>query len=101
MSIHYRFDPNTADATRDEMARVTNKLKAELANLDQQTQSRLAEWEGGAKDAYRSAKQQWDQAAERMTQNLGRAEVALNQITQGYLKVEHTGTNAWGGFTVR
>ncbi|MGW5645799.1 WXG100 family type VII secretion target [Saccharopolyspora sp. NPDC003752] len=89
-----------ADSVRDHMAEVTRRLQTELDDMHQQIVSTLQDWQGGAKDQYMVAKSQWDTAARRMWQSLNSAEVALDQITGGYLKVEHTGMNAWGGYGV-
>ncbi|ONI76977.1 hypothetical protein ALI144C_33190 [Actinosynnema sp. ALI-1.44] len=90
-----------ADTVRDQMAIVTKRLQTELESMHQQITSTLQDWQDGAKDQYLEAKKQWDAAANRMPQSLNSAEVALNQITGGYLKIEHTGVNAWGGYSVK
>jgi uncharacterized protein YukE len=90
-----------ADSVRDQMAAITRRLQTELESMDQQIRSTLQDWQDGAKDQYMVAKAQWDAAAARMPHSLNSAEVALNQITGGYLKVEHTGMNAWGGYNVK
>ncbi|MFI9005947.1 WXG100 family type VII secretion target [Actinosynnema sp. NPDC053489] len=97
----YTFDRGMADHVRDQMAEVTKRLQAELENMHQQVMNTLQDWEDGAKDQYLVAKSQWDGAAQRMPHSLNSAEVALNQITGGYLKVEHSGVNAWGGYSVK
>lgn len=97
----YTFDRGMADSVRDEMARVTMQLKTELENMHTQVTTTLADWQDGAKEMYDFAKKEWDEAAGRMPQSLNAAEVALNQITDGYLKIEHTGVNAWGGYSVK
>lgn len=97
----YTFNRPMADATRDTMANVTKTLLEQLRDLDVQCQSSLAEWSDTARDQYDDAKRQWDRAALRMPTSLGHAEKALNDITGGYLRVEHTGANQWGGYTVK
>lgn len=97
----YEFNRSMADNVRDDMARVTKQLQTELANLDSQVKTTLADWVDGAKTQYDSAKAQWDAAAARMPASLAAAEKALNDITDGYLRIEHTGVNQWGGYSVR
>ncbi|HEX7305454.1 WXG100 family type VII secretion target [Lentzea sp.] len=97
----YTFNPAMADTVRDEMARVTKLLKTELENMDQQVRLTLADWDDAAKRSYDQAQREWTAAANRMPHSLHAAEVALSEITSGYLKVEHTGMNAWGGFSVK
>jgi uncharacterized protein YukE len=97
----YTFNRAMADSVRDRMATVTRLLQSELDSMDQQVRATLADWQDGAKSSYEHAKVQWDAAAARMPHSLHAAEVALNQITSGYLKIEHTGMNAWGGYSVK
>ena len=97
----YTFDPAKADMVRDTMAAVTIKLTEELKNMHANVMKTLADWQDGAKEQYDIAKKAWDEAAARMPTSLNSAEVTLNQITGGYLKIEHTGRNAWGGYSVK
>lgn len=97
----YTFDRGMADSVRDQMAAITKRLQGELEAMHQNIVSNLQDWQDGAKDQYMVAKSQWDAAAARMPHSLNAAEVALNEITRGYLKVEHTGVNAWGGYSVK
>ncbi|GAA2822649.1 MULTISPECIES: WXG100 family type VII secretion target [Crossiella] len=97
----YTFNRGMADSVRDQMAAITKQLQNELENMHQQITSTLQDWQDGAKDQYLTAKSQWDAAAQRMPHSLNAAETALQQITEGYLKVEHTGMNAWGGYSVK
>ncbi|QFZ18577.1 WXG100 family type VII secretion target [Saccharothrix syringae] len=97
----YTFDQRIADQARDQMADVTKMLKTELESMHQQVLTTLRDWDGPSKDQYTIAKAKWDAAADRMPHSLNSAEVALANITNGYLKVEHTGVNAFGGYHVR
>ncbi|MFB9909020.1 WXG100 family type VII secretion target [Allokutzneria oryzae] len=97
----YTFDRGMADSVRDQMAAVTKRLQTELETMHQQIITTLADWKDGAKEQYMVAKHHWDAAAQRMPHSLNSAEVALNQITGGYLKIEHSGVNAWGGYSVK
>ena len=97
----YTFNRGQADQVRDTMASVTRQLQQELEHMDGKVRTTLAEWEDGAAAQYETAKKQWDAAAARMPHSLNSAEVALSQITDGYLKVEHSGVNAWGGYSVK
>lgn len=90
-----------AEAIKDQMGAVTRKLQAELESMHQKVTSTLQDWQDGAKDQYMLAKKEWDDAAGRMPASLHAAEVALNNITDGYLKIEHTGMNAWGGYSMK
>lgn len=91
----YQFNFALADETRDNMAMITNRIHTLLEDLNSEVQTSLANWESGARDAYNAAKAEWDAAAARMPAALGRAEVALSSISDGYLRVEHYGVDLW------
>jgi len=91
----YQFNFALADETRDNMAMVTNRIHSLLEDLNAEVQTSLANWESGARDEYNAAKLEWDAAAARMPAALGRAEVALASISDGYLRVEHYGMDLW------
>ena len=97
----YTFDPALAASTGDEMAAVTTRITQQLADLDSQVRSNLAEWEEAAKDEYARAKQNWDTAAQRMHMHLAKANQALGTIGQGYADVSRRGVSTWSGFSVR
>ncbi|XVS67701.1 WXG100 family type VII secretion target [Actinosynnema sp. CA-299493] len=97
----YTFDQRIADQARDQMAETTRRLTKELEDMHLQVVQTLQEWSGDAKQQYQVAKSQWDQAAARMPASLFTAESALEQITQGYVRVEHAGVNAFGGYSVK
>ncbi|WP_405060772.1 WXG100 family type VII secretion target [Kribbella sp. NBC_01505] len=97
----YSFNPTMADSTRDVMAIVTRQLLAELETMNANVLKVMQDWSGDARMQYDGAKQQWDQAAQRMPASLNAAEVALKELTNGYLQIEHTGVNAWGGYSVK
>ncbi|MDQ2588770.1 WXG100 family type VII secretion target [Saccharothrix yanglingensis] len=97
----YTFDQRMADQARDQMAEISIQLSNRLAQLEQEVQTTLKDWQGDARETYRIAQASWDAASKRMPASLHAAEVALQNITHGYLRVEHTGVNAFGGFNVR
>ncbi|HEX6346746.1 WXG100 family type VII secretion target [Umezawaea sp.] len=95
MTPAYTFSFQIADSVRDNMAACTRAVLDQLAELNTTAQSGLAGWDGAARDAYAAHKANWDSAAARMPEALGRAEAALNEISGGYLKVEHYARGAW------
>ncbi|MEU4746406.1 WXG100 family type VII secretion target [Actinosynnema sp. NPDC023658] len=97
----YTFDQRMADQARDQMAEISTRLRTKLAEMHEQVMSTLQEWDGPSRDQYQVAKSKWDAAANRMPHSLNAAEVALQNITGGYVRVEHTGVNAFGGFDIR
>lgn len=94
---NYQFSFPLADATRDNMANITIRIQEMLKQLDENVRGSIQEWTSDAREAYNVSKAKWDGAAARMPYCLQRAEVTLNEISQGYLKVEHTGTDMWNG----
>lgn len=98
----YDFNPAVADTTRDQMSMITKRIMDELESLHANVMTSTRDWDDLAKDAYLQAKQQWDAAAQRMPGSLAKAEMVLNKITDGYLKIEHTGVNQfWAGYSVK
>lgn len=95
--MQYTFDFTMADSVRDHMATTTKNIISMLENLHNEVSTSLASWESGAREEYNRAKTEWDAAAARMPQSLGQAELALSEISGGYLQVEHWGANRWMG----
>lgn len=91
----YTFNFAMADGVRDHMASITRQLIDMLESLHNDVSTSLASWESGAREQYNLAKADWDAAAAKMPEALGRAEVVLSEITNGYLQVEHWGANRW------
>ena len=97
----YTFDYGVAGTACDDMAAVTKSVQDSLAQMEQQVVATLADWEDSAKEAYATAKAQWDAAAQRMPVHLAAAQQALGQISDGYFQVEKTGAQAWSGYSVK
>ncbi|HWO66823.1 MAG TPA: WXG100 family type VII secretion target [Umezawaea sp.] len=95
MAPEYTFSFQIADSVRDNMAACTRAVLDQLAELDTMAQSSLAGWDGAAREAYAAHRAGWESAAAKMPEALGRAEAALNEISGGYLKVEHYARGAW------
>lgn len=93
----YQFNFGAADQTRDQMATITKRIQTMLEELHSNVQGSLQNWESSAREQYNVSKQKWDAAAAEMPKCLNRAEVSLQEISNGYLKVEHTGAGMWGG----
>lgn len=95
--MQYTFDFTMADSVRDHMATTTKNIISMLENLHNEVSTSLANWESGAREEYNRAKADWDAAAAQMPQSLGQAELALSEISGGYLAVEHWGAGRWLG----
>ena len=93
----YDFSFSAADATRDQMAAITLRMQAMLQELDNNVKGSLQQWTSAARDQYNISQAKWNAAANEMPKCLNRAELALNEISNGYLRVEHTGVNMWSG----
>lgn len=89
------FNFQIADSVRDNMAAYTRAVLDQLAELDALARGGLAGWDDAAREAYAVHKANWDAAAARMPEALGRAESALNEISGGYLRVEHYAHGTW------
>lgn len=95
MAPTYTFNFQTADSVRDSMAAYTKAMLDQLNDLNTMAQNSLASWDGAAREAYMVHKTNWDSAAAKMPEALGRAEAALNEISGGYLQVEHYAQGMW------
>ena len=93
----YTFSFGQADAVRDQMATITNRVHSMLEELNGNVMKQISEWESDARREYDLAKQKWDAAAAAMPSALGRAEQTLQTISDGYLHVEHYGVDLWRG----
>jgi len=89
------FNFQIADSVRDNMATYTKAMLDQLDDLHAMAQNSLASWDDAAREAYLVRKANWDNAAAKMPEALGRAESALNEISGGYLQVEHYARGMW------
>jgi uncharacterized protein YukE len=89
------FNFQIADSVRDSMATYTKALLDQLDDLDTLARNSLAGWDDAAREAYAVHKANWDAAAARMPEALGRAESALNELSGGCLRVEHYAQGRW------
>jgi WXG100 family type VII secretion target len=91
----YTFNFQIADSVRDTMATYTRAMLDQLDDLNTMAQNSLAGWDGAAREAYAVHRANWDNAAAKMPEALGRAESALNEISGGCLQVEHYAQGMW------
>jgi WXG100 family type VII secretion target len=84
------------DFVHSEMESITKQIQQTLADLDDESKQRLAEWTTDARDAYNRAKAKWDAAAADMQRQALAAQVALGQIGDSYRGGESTGLQIWG-----
>jgi ESAT-6 family protein len=76
---------------------IYSTLTNELADLQRQLESGLAEWTGSARAAYTQAKATWDQSAAHMGQVLNQLGVVIGQASETYQTTERQLQGLWGG----
>jgi WXG100 family type VII secretion target len=92
----YAINPATAYATCEQMDRITNAMRTELANMGADVQKMLGDWQGSDAQAYARAKQEWEQAANvGMPNCLANARAALDSIVENYVSTEKYGAQTW------
>lgn len=89
------FNFQIADSVRDSMAACTRAVLDQLDDLDTLARNSLAGWDSATREAYAVHKANWDAAAARMPEALGRAESALHELSGGCLRVEHYARGRW------
>ena len=95
MSNSYKFNFTMADNTLDHMDSVNDKLKSALEELERNSQSSLAEWEGGAQTAYTQAQLEWRAGMVQMTEALQAGRISLFNISDGYGSAEQRASQIW------
>jgi len=95
MSNSYKFNFTMADNTLDHMDSVNDKLSDALLELERNSQSSLAEWEGGAQLAYTQAESEWRAGMQQMTAALQAGRISLFNISDGYGSAEQRASQIW------
>lgn len=72
-----------------------NGTESTLTDLEQQLEASLAQWDGGAREAYGVAKAKWDQAANHMAQVIQKMQTTLTSISDNYDSNERTIAGSW------
>jgi len=93
----YTYDFTVAEAMTEEMSTITGQIGTWLADLDRDIVSTLQDWSSDARTAYDEAKAKWNEAAAKMPEALGRAQMSLAQISDGYRQAEISGVSAFQG----
>lgn len=70
-------------------------LQDTLHDLETDLQSHLAQWEGGAQQAYGVAKSQWDGAAAHMASVLGGLGMVIGDAHENYSSAERANQGIW------
>jgi early secretory antigenic target protein ESAT-6 len=70
-------------------------LVSTLDDLEANLQPMLSTWDGEAREAYFRCKQEWDSAAEAMSQTLQQIGQLVGNAHQNYTAAERSATNNW------
>lgn len=91
----YTVNMSQIDFVVGEMAAISDKLKATLADLDDSAKIHLSEWTSEARSTYDQAKLQWDSAAAQMWALAQQATKSLGHINETYHSGERNGVSLW------
>ena len=80
----------------EDLRAAQQKLRSLLDELEGQLGSSLAQWDGAAREAYRTEKTAWDKDADHMAQVIDKMGSVLNQITENYASNEAKIQGSWG-----
>ncbi len=78
-----------------DLSNAHTRLKDLLDSLESELNSSLAKWDGAAREAYRTAKHEWDQAARHMQSVVDKMKVVLTQIADNYDSNERAIQQSW------
>lgn len=91
----YRFDFNLADQTLDEMHAINGRVRAALSQMEQEVEKTLQEWDGPAREAYWTAKAEWNAQAGQMPVLLEQGRKTLLDISVNYGTTEDRARKIW------
>lgn len=91
----YAIDIPKCRASVVELNRLSKEIDRDLTTLEQDTEKKLAEWEGSAQLAYRTCKASWDQSAREMAKQLITVRSALEEIITNIEIAERNGEEAF------
>ncbi|WP_033436748.1 WXG100 family type VII secretion target [Saccharothrix sp. NRRL B-16314] len=73
-----------------------SKVQSELDNLKDRLNPVIAQWQGGASEAYQQAQTAWDQSAAGLQQVLAQVGTAVAAATEAYQAAENKNRGRWG-----
>jgi WXG100 family type VII secretion target len=79
------------------IAKAVSTLHSKLSDLESAAGPLVAAWDGTAKEAYAQRQAQWRNAAQDITELLGRIKSALDESTEHYAATERSNTNLFSG----
>ena len=77
----------------ENFAIVAGTMRKELDELESSLQSKLAQWDGDARQAYWQYKKQWDAAAADMQNVIHKLGLAIGNAHSNYTEAEKYGVN--------
>ena len=81
---------------QSDFQRTYSSLQSEIEQLESQLGSNLAEWVGGAQQAYHEAQQQWNAAMANMQSVIQQLGVVIGQANDNYTSAESQNMSRWG-----
>lgn len=94
--ITYKYSADAIISGMEAIKSAHNQIDTALDNLEVYAQSQLATWTGGAQDAYRTHKAEWDKGVDVMKDVMtNNAIPALNHILENYQTTERLNCNGW------
>ncbi|GAA3841751.1 hypothetical protein GCM10022243_05210 [Saccharothrix violaceirubra] len=78
-----------------EIASQANQVQQALDDLKQRLAPVIAQWDGGASEAYQQAQNQWNTSAADLQSVLAAIGVAVQQATDAYQQAEQQNTVRW------
>jgi WXG100 family type VII secretion target len=91
--MNIRFE--TLQQAQDDLGMAYAAVQSTISDLETKLQGNLAQWSGGARDAYVPVKAQWDAAVEHMASVLNKAHVHLANAGEMYQTVENQNVSIW------
>ncbi|MBK6014465.1 WXG100 family type VII secretion target [Streptomyces sp. MBT53] len=91
----YAVNMNQVEYVVGEMAAISGKIQAALADLDDSAKVHLSEWTSDARSTYDVAKAKWDAAAADMVTQAQNATNSLGYINESYHAGERQGVSLW------
>lgn len=83
----------TLSSSAENFAIVAGTMRKELDELEGSLQSKLAQWDGAARQAYWECKKQWDAAAADMQNVIQKLGLAIGTANDNYQQAEKYGVN--------
>jgi WXG100 family type VII secretion target len=90
MSDFTRWDPAALDQLQANLRLAYRGIEDETNDLEKSLEAKLANWDGGAKEAYWDAKRQWEKAIQELNQVLGQLGAAVQNIKDNYTETERS-----------